>query len=334
MSLKKSGVLLLALLIISFGLHSNSVNAETTTLNFGMLEASGTPATDAIAEVFVPQFEEAQDEYEVEFYPDGALGDTVDVIEQVTHGEAAHIYRAGTSNYDEFADDISIFALNWVFDSNEHVQKFLDSEWMAEVTEELKEEGNLYMPGEFGLRPPRHLLSNELILGPEDIEGLSVRVPAVPLYMDAWSAVGAEPVQVEYGEAYLALQQGAVDAMENPVDAAYGMAFQEVIDYWIEVAHLFNPYGTVVNADIWEEMSPEVQEAFYDALAAAEDWYERQMDEKLGEYRAEMMREEGNIFIEFDTGPLAEQMEPLAHELEEEGEWGEGLFDYIRDLIE
>ena len=49
------------------------------------------------------------------------------------------------------------------------------------------------------------------------MKGLKIRVPNAPLYKMFPEAVGANPTPIAFSEVYLALQQGTVDAEENPL---------------------------------------------------------------------------------------------------------------------
>ncbi|MBX2816864.1 MAG: TRAP transporter substrate-binding protein, partial [Saprospiraceae bacterium] len=86
-----------------------------------------------------------------------------------------------------------------------------------------------------GLRPltrfdrgPRHLTSNRPIKHPDDLKGLIVRVPNVPSFVTAWSAMGAKPTPMAFSEVFTSLQQGTIDAQENPFALILSAGFAEV----------------------------------------------------------------------------------------------------------
>ena len=58
--------------------------------------------------------------------------------------------------------------------------------------------------------------SKRKISGPEDLRGLKIRVVGSPMFMDFFRALGADPVDMNWGDAVSAFQQGAVDGGENP----------------------------------------------------------------------------------------------------------------------
>lgn len=49
------------------------------------------------------------------------------------------------------------------------------------------------------------------------MKGLKIRVPDAPAFVLFPKVVGANPTPMAFAEVYLALQQGVVDAQENPL---------------------------------------------------------------------------------------------------------------------
>ena len=73
------------------------------------------------------------------------------------------------------------------------------------------------------LRAPRVMLSKEPINSIEDMKDLKMRVPEIETYLESAKALGAKPTQVPWGEVYIALTQGVVEACEGPLDSVYSM---------------------------------------------------------------------------------------------------------------
>jgi len=58
------------------------------------------------------------------------------------------------------------------------------------------------------------LTGKKTINGPADLAGLKIRVPPSPLSVSMFTALGASPTSISFGEVYSALQTGIVDGME------------------------------------------------------------------------------------------------------------------------
>jgi len=99
--------------------------------------------------------------------------------------------------------------------------------------------------------------SKRAIKMPEDLKGLKIRVVGSPLFLDTFTALGANPTQMSWADAQPALATGAVDGQENPM-AIYTAAklhtmAQKYVTMWGYVA---DPLIFVANKDIWASWTP------------------------------------------------------------------------------
>lgn len=126
--------------------------------------------------------------------------------------------------------------------------------------------------GENGFRELSN--SKRAIAAPEDLKGLKIRVVGSPLFLDTFTALGANPTQMSWADAQPALSTGAVDGQENPlaifVSAKLATLGQKHLTLWGYVA---DPLIFVVNKEVWNSWSAEDQEAVRAAAlqAAAEE---------------------------------------------------------------
>jgi tripartite ATP-independent transporter DctP family solute receptor len=122
--------------------------------------------------------------------------------------------------------------------------------------------------GENGYRQ----LSNSVreVKTPADIKGMKLRVVGSPLYIDTFTALGANPTQMSWADAQPALASGAVDGQENPLSIYAGAKLYDVgqkyLSLWNYVA---DPLVFVVNKDVWASWSPEDQKIVREAAIEA-----------------------------------------------------------------
>ncbi len=111
--------------------------------------------------------------------------------------------------------------------------------------------------GESGMRQ----LTNSLrpIRAPEDLSGLKFRIPGFGLYTDFYRSLGADPTTMPFGEVFTALQQGAIDGQENPVDVIYSANLQEVQPYLTLWNYSYDPLILGMNKDLYDSLAPEDQ---------------------------------------------------------------------------
>lgn len=325
-------VIVLSLVAASFVAAAGSSEAaapRTRNLRMGMMEAEQTAAGLAAARFaeLVEQYTDGR--FAVDVFYSGALGETGDAIESVMDG-GIQLWWNGISWYENFVDDYKIFSLNWAFDDNAHLARFFESDrFQVEMKDQLRAV-NLEMIGHHAYRNPRNVLSRVPIRGNEDLQGLLIRTPPQPMYVRSWAATGANPTQMDFGEVYTALRQGAIDAMENPIDSAHGRSFQEVAKYYALTQHLLNPYAIVMNLDLWQDLPSADQDAFVRAAIESGEYHVSILDEMEAEIREIWENDYGVTFVEMNIPQLAEMVRPLALELEGQGEWTPGLFDYAR----
>ena len=95
---------------------------------------------------------------------------------------------------------------------------------------------------------------------PEDVKGMKIRVVGSPLFLDTFTALGANPTQMSWADAQPALASGAVDGQENPLTiftaAKLHTVGQKNVTLWGYVA---DPLIFVVNKDVWASWSKEDQ---------------------------------------------------------------------------
>lgn len=122
--------------------------------------------------------------------------------------------------------------------------------------------------GENGFREISN--SKHPIRTPADLKGLKIRVVGSPLYLDTFTALGANPTQMSWADAQPALSTGAVDGQENPlaifVAAKLATLGQKNLTLWGYVA---DPLIFVVNKEVWASWSKEDQEAVRAAAVQA-----------------------------------------------------------------
>jgi TRAP-type C4-dicarboxylate transport system substrate-binding protein len=112
----------------------------------------------------------------------------------------------------------------------------------------------------------RHLTANKQVLKPEDMKGMKLRVPDAPLYMMFPRAVGANPTPIAFAEVYLALQNGTVDAQENPLPTIEAKKFYEVQKYTMLTGHITESLLTIVSGSAWGKLSADDRKLFEQVL--------------------------------------------------------------------
>lgn len=168
---------------------------------------------------------------------------------------------------------------------------------------------------ELGLRPvaifergPRHLTSNVPIRHPDDLNGIILRVPNVPSFVTAWSAMGAKPTPMAFSEVFTALQQGTIAGQENPMSLISTAGFSEVQEYINLTEHVMSWSYAVVGEKQFQKLPPDLQEIF---LSAAKDMeaFERNLFLTNERNVRATLEGKGMQFVEVDKNAFSKKCE-------------------------
>src|SRR5262249_11411079 len=100
--------------------------------------------------------------------------------------------------------------------------------------------------------------SKRPIRRPEDLQGLKMRVVGIPIFIETFRALGANPVTMDWNtEALAALRQGTVDGQENPIGLIIPYKLWEVQKYVTVWHYAIDPVILAVSAKTWGVLSPE-----------------------------------------------------------------------------
>ena len=99
--------------------------------------------------------------------------------------------------------------------------------------------------------------SRQAIKSPADLKGMKIRVVGSPLFLDTFSALGANPTQMSWADAQPAMASSAVDGQENPMSVYMAAKLYTVAQKHVTMwGYINDPLIFVVNKDIWNSWTP------------------------------------------------------------------------------
>jgi TRAP-type transport system periplasmic protein len=202
----------------------------------------------------------------IEIFGASQLGGDADRIESVISGDI-DIDIQGASALSSVYAPMSAVDGAFVFDDSEHLYNYFTSEASDPLKDGFLEATGVRILGAWNTGA-RQFTANVPIREPEDLQGLRMRFPPSPQFLMNAAAMGAEPVEVAFEELYLALQQGTVDGQENPIVNIDAINLDEVQEYISLSAHQLSS-NLVVISGVWDELSPEQQQALMDGVEEA-----------------------------------------------------------------
>lgn len=244
-------------------------------------------------------------EIEIQLFPNKQLGDKeTDLISMVQQGVigSAIITCGPITSFDPL---FGILDLPFLFTSAEQAYKVLDGPIGARFLTSL-EKLNIKALA-FGERGFRNVSNNvRPIEKPEDLNGIKIRVMESPVYIATFKALGANPLPMGWGEVYTALQQGTIDAQENPPSVIWAFKLNEVQKYYSLTGHSYSGNVLMMNKALFDGFSPEVQKAILDS-AKESAAYCRQLEHDNVANILKGLTERGMKINEVDRKPFQEK---------------------------
>ncbi|MGJ9384222.1 DctP family TRAP transporter solute-binding subunit [Salipaludibacillus sp. CF4.18] len=252
--------------------EANSNNEETVTLNLSTPDPDSSSITVAAEEFAKVVNEKSEGSIEIEVHANGTLygADPSAGVRQLGEGSIDMLVLS-TSLYANFKPEFSAISIPYIFDDGDQFLSFLNEEPGDKLLDSISDlgiEGLGYWTRDF-----RQITnSRNPINEPEDLEGLSLRVPNNPLWVEFFQGTGAVTTPMDFGEVYNALQLKTIDGQENPVDVALATNFYEVQDYLTISNHMADGWIVGINDEKFNELSSSQQQILTDASNELQGW--------------------------------------------------------------
>ena len=237
------------------------------------------------------------------------LGEEKDTIEQTRVG-AIDLNRTNVAPIGSLIPAANVLALPFLFRSFDHLHKVLDHAIGDEILASSQRHGfvslTFYDSGSRSIynsvRPIRTLA---------DMKGLRIRVQQSEVMVEMIKALGAEPVELPYGQVSTGLSTRLIDGAENNWPSYVTTNHYKLAPYYTLTEHTMGPEVLVVSPRAWESLSAEDQNIFRDA-ARKSSAYMRDLWHGLEERSRQQARAAGNTIIsEFDRKPFEQAMNTI-----------------------
>lgn len=259
----------------------------------------------------------------VEVYPNESLGREIDVINGMQLG-TADMTITGES-LQNWAPMAALLAVPYAYRSLEHMDEVAGGEIGDRIEEQIIANAQI-RPLTYFARGPRNLSANRAITSPEELNGIKLRVPNVPLFVGVWSALGASPTPMAFSEVFTSLQNGTIEAQENPLALTKSANFNEVQSHLNRTEHVRSWIYLTISEMAWEGLSEEDQAAVMEAASRTQA-YERELFLADEEALVADLEAAGMTFVDVDReafaarardavlANVAEEIRPVVEEL-------------------
>ena len=205
--------------------------------------------------------------FDIQVFPASTLGKETDINQGLTLG-TVDIIISGPSfaarTYPRFGIAYSPF----IFRDGDHLIAYSKSPVFQEMVKEFREKTGIQVTA-YTYYGARHTTAQKPFTNCAGMKGIKIRVPDVPAYRATPEACGANPTPIAFAEVYLALQNGTVDAQENPLTTIEAKKFYEVQKAIMLTGHIVDGLTTQIAPHVWNKLSDAEKKIFTDVTQEA-----------------------------------------------------------------
>ena len=205
--------------------------------------------------------------FDIQVFPASSLGKETDINQGLTLG-TVDIIISGPSFAARTYPRFGIAYYPFVFRDGDHLLAYAKSSLFQEMVNEFRSKTGIQVTA-YTYYGARHTTANKTFNQCSDVKGLKIRVPDAPAYTATWQACGANPTPIAFAEVYLALQNGTVEAQENPLTTIEAKKFFEVQKAIMLTGHIVDGLITMVGPHVWGNLSPAEQKMFGEVMQEA-----------------------------------------------------------------
>ncbi len=320
------GVLASAFLVL--WLQAAPVSAQPVRMRFAHSLSTTEPFHKA-AEFFARNVEERTGgRVQIQVFPSEQLGSLKDTMEMIRQG--SNVMVSTDSGYlADFVPDFGILNGPYLIRNQAEFRKLLASDWYAELVEKARGAGFQVLAFNwfFG---PRQIIGDRPIRTLEDMKGLSIRVPPVPMFIETFKALGARGVVLNFSEVYTGLQQRVVDAVEAPLPTLYGSRLHEVSKVVSMTSHFTAYLGVSMNSGVFDRLPADVRRILLEEASKAGEFMAQETEKRQQSVVADMESKGVKFIRDVDVASMQKATRSVYGAFPK---WTPGVHDRVQKIL-
>ena len=291
---------------------------------------------DTVTQIYAEKFAEEVERLSdgtmlISVYPNSVLGGDRELLESCKEGDIPFVVQ-NTAPQVTFMPDVAVFDMPAVFETIDEVREHVDNPDFLSMMQQVYGDAGYGLLG-YADQGFRVMTTNRNVQLISDFKGQKIRTMENSYHMAYWKALGASPTPMTFSEVYIGLQQGTIDAQENPYEVIVSNKLYEQQDYVVETNHLPHLISLIVSDEFFEGLTGEQQEIIREAAETAKEYAREQSDERIAS-RIQTIEESGTQIISL-SDEMYEQIRELCKPVYEsiEKNVSEDLVDaYLGDM--
>ena len=238
--------------------------AADLTFRFGTTFISGSNLHKGMLKFAEVVDKESKGKIKIQIYTDSQIGDILQLISGLQLGTVDMAYLGvGNAGQLKGCGALNISYLPYLFKNKRAAEEVLNGPLLAEFYETCAQSAGVRIFFVGGDRSPRAIVTTKgPIRKPEDLNGMRLRIPPIPIFRDTFEKLGVKVVPLGLNEVYMALSRGQVDGQDNGFDLTLSFRFQEVSKFWSATDHVYDAGAFYVSERKWKTFTPEQQALF------------------------------------------------------------------------
>ena len=274
--------------------------------------------TQIYAEKFADEVDRLSDgKMKISVYPNSVLGGDRELLESCKDGDIPFVVQ-NTAPQVTFMKDTAVFDMPALFETIDEVREHVDNPKFMELMQKVYNDGGYELLG-YADQGFRVMTTNKEVTKLSDFKGQKIRTMENSYHMAYWKAIGASPTPMTFSEVYIGLQQGTIDAQENPYEVIVSNKLYEQQDYVVETNHLPHLISLIVSEEFFDGLSDEQQQIIKEAANTAKEYAREQSDERIAS-KIDTIKESGTQIIQLSDelhSQIREKCAPIYESIEE-----------------
>ena len=280
---------------------------------------------DTVTQLYAEKFAEevyrlSEGSMRIQVYPNSVVGGDRELLESCKDADIPFVVQ-NTAPQVTFMPDIAVFDMPVLFDSISDVRRVVDNPAFMQRISEVYRQGGFELLG-YADQGFRVMTTNKPVQTMDDFKGQKIRTMENPYHLQFWKQLGANPTPMTFSEVYIGLQQGTIDAQENPYEVIVSNKLYEQQDYVVETNHLPHLISLIVSEKFVKKLSESQQSIIRQAAETAKAYARQQSDARIAS-RIATIEASGTAIL-----PLSSQMKTQMRRL------SEPVYQHIREQVD
>ncbi|MFA9377227.1 MAG: TRAP transporter substrate-binding protein [Lachnotalea sp.] len=281
---------------------------------------------DTVTQIYAQKFADEVERLsngtmKIQVYPNSTIGGDVELLESCKAGDIPFVVQ-NTAPQVSFMPKIAIFDLPCAYQTIDEVRKAIDNEAFYSLIQDVYDKGGYKLLG-YADQEFRVMTSNIKIEKLSDFKGIKIRTMENTYHIAFWNSLGANPTPMTFSEVYIGLQQGTIDAQENPYEVITSSKLYEQQKYVININHLPHLISLIVSDEFYQSLPIEKQMIIDEAAKTAKSYAREAADERVIEKKQAITASGTEIYditeglyqdIKEASSPVYDKIEEVAGE--------------------